>query len=295
MKPYRVEAEQESISQTGIEFFYYDFQNRKNYVSPHIHSAVELLWIKSGEYQIFADDRELFAGAGDTVLFRSNTIHRICSQTQGDVGYYVFKFSPAFLLDLAGPENRGLYLLRLALNTKDGKSVWTAAESEANGLRDAFGVLVEAFEHPSHASDVAMKVGASSVILALLRDLLPEAEQSAEEPMPGAEAMRRIYDVTVYINQHYAEALNAADCAAMAYMSYSYFSRCFFRITGKSFKEYLNVTRINRAERALLCSEKSVTEIAGDCGFNSVSYFIATYKRIKGTTPFSVRQHRVEL
>jgi len=79
---------------------------------------------------------------------------------------------------------------------------------------------------------------------------------------------------------------------AMAYMSYSYFSRCFYRITGKSFKEYLNLTRINRAEKAILTTDKSVTEIAGDCGFNSVSYFISTYKKLKGVTPLSLRNHR---
>ncbi len=292
MESYRVEAEQESISQTGIEFFFFDFANRKKVVSPHIHSAVELLFIQSGEYQIFADDRELLVSAGDTVLFRSNTIHRICLRTAGEGGYYVFKFSPSFLLGLASPENRGIYLTRLALNTKYGKSIWTAAEGEQNGLHAAFRLLIDAYERPMHACDIAMKVGASSVILALLSDLLGESDCSADSTMPGAEAMRRVYDVTVYINEHYAEPLKAVDCAAMAYMSYSYFSRCFFRITGKSFKEYLNVTRINRAEKALLSTEKSVTEIACDCGFNSVSYFIATYKRIKGVTPLSLRSRK---
>ena len=291
MQPYRVEAEQASISQTGIEFFLYSFQKRKKTVSPHIHSAVELLYIQSGEYHIFADDRELTARAGDTVLFRSNSIHRIYLQGDRDAAYYVFKFSPSFLLNLASPENRGVYLTQLALNKMGGKCVWTADEGTRNGLHAAFRRLIDAYERPTCASDIAMKVGASSVILALLSDLLEESGEASDPAMPGAEAMRRIYDVTVYINEHYAEALNAVDCASMAYMSYSYFSRCFSRITGKSFKEYLNVTRINRAERALLCSDKSVTEIACDCGFNSVSYFIATYKRIKGVTPLSLRTH----
>jgi AraC-like DNA-binding protein len=292
MREYRIEAEQEPIARTGIEFFYYDFQNRKKQVSPHIHTAVELLYIKRGKFQIFADNREFLVSEGDTVLFRSNTIHRIYAQEGGDVGYYVFKFSPAFLLGLAAPENRGLYLLELALDKKDGRLVWSAEQGVQNGLASAFSCLIDASEHPSGAADIAMKVGASSVILSLLRDLLDEGSSAPAGELPGEEAMRRIYDVTVYVNEHYADPITAAECAAMAYMSYSYFSRCFYRVTGKSFKEYLNVTRINRAEKAILSSEKSITEIAGDCGFNSVSYFISTYKRIKGTTPLALRTRK---
>lgn len=292
MRGYRIEAEQEPIARTGIEFFYYDFREHKKQVSPHIHSAVELLYIKRGRFQIFADDREILIGEGDTVLLRSNTIHRIYAQQDGDVGYYVFKFSPDFLMGLAAPENRGAYLLQLALDKKDGRLIWTAGESEQNGLHDAFGCMIDALESPSCAADVAMKLGATSVILSLLRDLLEEAPDASADALPGEEAVRRIYEVTVYLNEHYADPISAADCAAMAYMSYSYFSRCFTRVTGKSFKEYLNVTRINRAEKAILTSDKSVTEIAGDCGFNSVSYFISTYKRLKGTTPLSLRGRR---
>ena len=289
MRDYRIETEQEPIARTGIEFFYYDFREHKKQVSPHIHSAVELLYIKRGEFQIFVDGKEFVIGEGDTILFRSNTIHRIYARQDGDVGYHVFKFSPDFLLSLAAPENRGLYLLQLALDKKDGKMIWSAEESERNGLKQAFACLIDASEHPSCGADIAMKVGASSVILALLRDLLDEEQTAPRGELPGEEVMRRIYDVTVYINEHYADPISAAECAAMAYMSYSYFSRCFYRITGKSFKEYLNVTRINRAEKAILTTDKSVTEIAGDCGFNSVSYFISTYKKLKGVTPLSLR------
>jgi len=73
-------------------------------------------------------------------------------------------------------------------------------------------------------------------------------------------------------------------------MSYSYFSRSFRRVTGLSFKKYLNQTRINRAEQMLLTGNGSVSEIAMECGYNSISYFISVYKSIKGTTPYKTIQ-----
>ena len=91
MKEYRIEAEQPIISKTGIEFFYFSIKKHSKGVSPHIHSAVELLFIQKGHFQIFVDDEELWVEEGCTVLFRSNTVHRIYSQGDGEAGYYAHK------------------------------------------------------------------------------------------------------------------------------------------------------------------------------------------------------------
>jgi AraC-like DNA-binding protein len=69
-------------------------------------------------------------------------------------------------------------------------------------------------------------------------------------------------------------------------LSYSYFSRSFKRVMGMSFKKYLNMIRVNRAEQMLITGDHSVSEVAIECGYNSISYFISVYRSLKGTTPF---------
>ena len=49
--------------------------------------------------------------------------------------------------------------------------------------------------------------------------------------------------------------------------------------------EYLNFYRIEIACEQLLSTDLSVTDIAINCGFNDVSYFIKTFKKYKGITP----------
>jgi len=294
MKKYRIEEEQPIISKTGIEFFHFTLQKGKNGVSPHIHSAVELLFIQKGNFQIFVDGEELWVGEGCTVLFRSNTIHRIYCQSEGVGEYYVLKFSPALIVGLSDPEYRNAYLLHLALNTKHEKSVWSAEESARAGFGQALDFLVREEQSQLPGGDVARKIGAAAVLLSLIRELEPAAEPSADQKEVADATVRRIYDVTVYVNSHYSEPITASQCAAMAYMSDSYFSRCFQRVTGHSFKQYLNLVRVRQAEKAILGSDRSVTEIAGECGFGSVSYFISTYKKFKGITPLALRngKHR---
>ncbi|MBQ6824219.1 MAG: helix-turn-helix transcriptional regulator, partial [Clostridia bacterium] len=61
----------------------------------------------------------------------------------------------------------------------------------------------------------------------------------------------------------------AEDCSSHVFLSYSYFSRSFKRITGHTFKDYLNITRINQAEKALVSTRKPITEIAAECGLTT--------------------------
>jgi AraC-like DNA-binding protein len=60
-------------------------------------------------------------------------------------------------------------------------------------------------------------------------------------------------------------------------------------MTGTTPINYLLTYRIERAARKLLGSDLSVTQIAYDCGFNDLSYFIKTFKTFKKVSPKDYR------
>ena len=128
-----------------------------------------------------------------------------------------------------------------------------------------------------------MHIAAATVVLGLLR-----SREEIEE-FENTAITELVYKSIVYINDNYHENLSAESVSEYLGISYSYFSRCFKRIAGKSFREYLCHTRINHGEQLLLNTDKSVTEISELCGFENVSYFIATYRKIKGLTPLQAR------
>ena len=287
MQNYKYEKEKAVITKTGIEFFLQRMAPDHSSVHPHLHSALEFLFITKGKFLMFADDREVYANEGSTVFFRSNTVHKIFALNEGESYYYVLKLKPSVIMDLCSPEHCGQYLLSLALNRSEQKIFWSAAESEKNGMSAAIAAIADEYGRGETGYDMAVRSQTARVLLAVLRSSNDECTEGNDVP---DETLRRIYDTAVYINSHYAENLTASELAARAFMSYSYFSRCFARVTGKNFKQYLNTTRINRAEKELYTTDKSVTRIAADCGFSNLSYFISVYKKHKGVTPYSVRK-----
>ena len=61
-------------------------------------------------------------------------------------------------------------------------------------------------------------------------------------------------------------------------------------MTSKKPMEYLNSYRVEKAAAKLLTSDASITDIAYSCGFNDLSYFIKTFKSLKGVTPARFRK-----
>ncbi len=77
--------------------------------------------------------------------------------------------------------------------------------------------------------------------------------------------------------------------ADLAGFSKYHFSRLFKNFTGLSFYKYLNKKRIEHAEELLVDPSLSITEVALQSGFTSLSAFIRMFKQIKDCTPTEFR------
>ena len=96
-----------------------------------------------------------------------------------------------------------------------------------------------------------------------------------------------------HIEQESDRIAGIDEIAARAGLKSSYFRHRFQKETGFSPIEYLTHVRIKKAKSALLESEKSITDIAFDAGFNSSQYFATVFKKLVGLSPGAFRrEHR---
>jgi AraC-like DNA-binding protein len=86
-----------------------------------------------------------------------------------------------------------------------------------------------------------------------------------------------------------AEPLLASTAAAELGMSESRFSRFFRRATGNTFTDFVNQVRVNRACQLLMETDRQVTRICYEVGFNNVANFNRRFREIKGMTPSEFR------
>ncbi len=103
---------------------------------------------------------------------------------------------------------------------------------------------------------------------------------------------RRIKIVNKYLYENIQNPIKINDVADIVHMSPSAFSHFFKKRTQRSFTEYLTELRIGLAARLLIDSEKNISEICFECGFNNISNFNRTFKTQKGCTPSEFRSQQ---
>lgn len=93
-----------------------------------------------------------------------------------------------------------------------------------------------------------------------------------------------------YVRLHYAYPISLRDLARLYYINEKYIGRLFKAQTGKTFHQYLTGVRLEEAERQLLTTSRSITDIAESCGFESASYFNRIFRERWSMTPSEYRR-----
>ncbi|WP_309684855.1 AraC family transcriptional regulator [Polaromonas sp.] len=102
--------------------------------------------------------------------------------------------------------------------------------------------------------------------------------------------LKQIDDIVSRITDNLAQPLSASELAAELDMTESRFSRFFRRATGNTFTDFVNQVRVNRACQLLMESDRYITDICYEVGFNNVANFNRRFLDVKGMTPSEFRR-----
>jgi len=120
------------------------------------------------------------------------------------------------------------------------------------------------------------------------------AYREAARPGGGSFEDPRLRRVQQFVEEHPEEPVTLAQAASIAMVGRTYFSRLFHRLTGQCFRDWLAEDRVGRAKGMLVEGEgRSVTEVAFCVGFNSLSTFERTFKRVEGVSPSTFRRREI--
>lgn len=101
---------------------------------------------------------------------------------------------------------------------------------------------------------------------------------------PKQYLYRRVVRAKLYIDEHYASAVDLSNIADEACFSKFHFTRLFKTIYGKTPHQYLTEVRINAA-KDLLADGAAVARACFSVGFDSISSFTGLFRRRVGLTP----------
>lgn len=101
-------------------------------------------------------------------------------------------------------------------------------------------------------------------------------------------------NVFIYIEENLPEKLTVEEIARHVYLSPTYLQFVFKENFGVPLAEYVRKQKLKRALDLLYNTEKKISDIAYDSGFEHESSFIRSFKREFGMTPGEARRKNGE-
>ncbi len=249
-------------------------------ISYHYHDYIEILYALDDGATVWINGDPYPFDAGDLFLINSGEPHTVTAPVKAM--HICIKFSPGILYS----DEQALleYKYVVPFLSKGGHQK-RFRKGELGGLDlDALmhGIIRE-WESKSVAYEMVIRASILTVFAGILRYWYESRD--LDSAMQIGDTVKTAID---YVDKHYADVTEHAVAEACA-VSYNHFSRVFKRTMGKSFSDYLTQIRVREAERLLLTTDKSVTEIALEVGFSSSSHFISRFGALRGITPRQFR------
>jgi AraC-like DNA-binding protein len=249
----------------------------------HFHPEMELVYIvESFGKRIIGDNIESFR-EGDMVFIGSNLPHVWMNDEIFYSGGTHLKAKAIVLYfnkDIFSP---GFYEMKEASKMNEffqnaGKGIRINGETKE--------LVAEKFKCILLKRDFEKMVGLFEIlhILSQSRDITFITSDGYHAQLKHAET-DRLSAVYKYVQHHFKDNISLGTIANISNLTPQSFCRLFKKRTGKNFVEYLNEVRVAAACKYLLDTDWSISEIAYNCGYKTVSNFNKLFKSITGTSP----------
>lgn len=131
----------------------------------------------------------------------------------------------------------------------------------------------------------------TELLLAAFRSVLSDAFEQMREVRQSRSNNKLLDELKVYIDSHSDNpTLSLAMLSEAFAMNYSYLSVLFKEAFGLTFSDYVVSIRMEKAQRLLKETKKTVQEIATEVGYTNTLTFIRAFKKATGGTPGNYRK-----
>lgn len=256
------------------------------YFYPHLHRhhEIQLTWIQKGEGTLVAENNmhsfwsnEIYwLGANQPHVFKSDPSYFLPKSKKITTALTIF-FNPngqlGHLFDLPELKTIRKFIQQHASGFKIPQQYVAEISNLMIQIKNGSGV-----EQVIHFIDIFKKL--------LGYDKLSPLSSSSQPQQYSEHEGIRIANIYNYIMLHYDKEVTLEDVAKQAHMTPQAFCRYFKKHTRHTFVSFLNEVRINEACKQLTDGAyDSISTIAYNCGFNSITNFNRVFKSITGRSP----------
>ena len=252
----------------------------------HWHKEFEFIIQAEGASVVTTGSEKYLLKEGDGLFINSEILHSGFHADTPACRYHSFVFHPALIGGSFESVFWNRYLHPLIENKAlqgfyfDQKVPWQ--KEVLNALEYGW----QCFAKETMGYEFAVRESLSKLILVICTNSSRQKNSPSPKALRDGERMKLMMQ---YISEHFSDEITIADLADCAMISESEVLRCFHNTIGNTPIQYVKQFRIHKAAALLTSTDLKIVDIGNFCGFQEMSYFAKSFKKIYGCTPTEYR------
>lgn len=250
---------------------------------PHWHAPMEIIMPLEGPYTVDCAGHKFKLREGDIIFIFPCQLHTL---TSTPVGKRIIFQPDVQILQQIKEINAIMSLMAPVQLVTQSNSPSTYGQISSLLLE-----IVDEYQSSAPLSETAIYARLLNILTIMGRNFteanVNQFDVTADKRQEYTEIFVNICD---YISAHHSDNISLEQMAEKAGFSKYHFSRLFKQFSGQTFYQFLSQKRIEHAEMLLISNEYSITDVANESGFDSLSSFIRMFKLQKNMTPTEFRK-----
>jgi AraC family transcriptional regulator, L-rhamnose operon transcriptional activator RhaR len=287
---------------SNISFFInkYSYDNYEE-LHLHQHDFIEISYVYNGKGSHMIGGKKYEVTQGDLFIVNTLTPHSffpIDKANSGKLKVYNCMFEPEFIknLDIEMPIIKQIINIFLYKSIYEEESEFDAdlkfISSQQPNIQHIFEEMYLEYHIKQEGYISILKLALTELLIKIYRAY--KLQDNLISYGYNNFKYQIILDSIDYLKLNYSKKLKVDDLCTNAFISKSYFSSLFKKVTGTNVVDYLQKIRIDKACELLLKTNLNVSEIMTTVGYSDYRFFNKSFKKITGLTSHAYKKKYIQ-
>lgn len=255
----------------------------------HMHDYIELMYVYRGTCTVTVYEHTIRLSKGDLIFLNKETPHKVDAITKQDIVINIILkqdyLSPGFLSRMSKKSIISQFMIESLVSHRKENHFLLFQSREQTKVREILeNIMCEFFNRDFCSNEII-----DSYFIVLFSSLIRHNHLQRIHEVKSDDKHVPILDFLTYIENHFRDC-SLVEMGKTFGFNPSYLSTLLKKGTGKSFKELLQLQRLNQAAMLLSDSSLPIPAIADQVGYSSVTFFYKKFKELFHETPYSYKE-----
>jgi len=254
----------------------------------HMHDYIELMFVYRGTCTVLIKGKKVHLNKGELIFINNEVPHSVAATTKDDIVINIILkqdyLSPSFLRRLSQKSIISQFMIESLVSHRKQNQFLIFKPKGIKVTEIMENIMCEFFDRDFCSAEII-----DSYLVVLFSTLIRTNNIQTRYEAVDNKSIVSFLDFLKYIEDNYR------DCSLVKMgqtfgFNPSYLSTLLKKGTGKSFKELLQIQRLNQAALYLSNTDLPIPEIAQEVGYSSVTFFYKKFKELYNETPHSYKE-----